>query len=333
MSRVEVNQPSLCTSDPLTKETVSRALSVFSKIVKSCYGPTGRLKQLHNGVGGYVRVTSQSSALLDGLLVTHPVLKLLAASVKNHIARFSDSGLFTAILCCSLLENFQHLNVAPCTVIKISQHLSSLCIDYLLSEACGCRIPVDFNNSKVLLSLVRSVLTSKRACMLSSVEADHISTLVLKSFLLTVPPKVETSVVLGKCLYIPVKEKRVMDSTVYSGLLIEMPEFYPAATLPVQSAVSNTIKVALFRMSLSGDLADLGEGTLVVHHGVSLEAAVLDQLLILGKQMVDDSVGLVICQKVIHPALKQCLKENCIVAIERVGIATMEPLVQVTGNE
>lgn len=333
MSRTDAKKPSLCTGEPLTKETISHRLALFSKIVKSCYGPTGRPKQLHNGMGGYVRTTSQSSALLSGLSVSHPVLKLLTASLQSHIARFSDCGLFTAIFCCSLLEKSQDINVASCVFIKVSQYLLSLCTDYLASEACGCRIAVDFSSAKVLLGLVRSVLTSKPASMLSRKESDHISMLVLKAFLLTVPQNAEASVVLGKCLYIPIKDKRVMDSTVYPGLLIEIPGIHSTGTFLVQRATSSTIKMALFCMSLSGDVSDTGEGSLLVHQGVSLEAAVLDQLLDVGKRIVNDGVGLVICQKVIHPALKQYLKENHIVAIERVGIAMMEPLKQMTGND
>ncbi|XP_061478533.1 molecular chaperone MKKS [Rhineura floridana] len=333
MSRADVKKSSLCTSEPLTKEAISHAMSVFSQIVKSCYGPMGRFKQLHNGMGGYVRTTSQSSALLSGLSVTHPVLKLLTASVQNHLARFSDCGLFTAIFCCSLLEKCQALNVAPCTFIKISQHLLTLCTDYLASEACGCRIPVDFSSSKIPLSLVRSILTSKRACMLNQNEADHISMLVLKAFLLTIPQNAEASVVLGKCLYIPVKDKTVTASAVYPGLLIEVPDLHLTRMLPVKTVTSGTIRMALFCMSLSGDLSDTGEGTIVVHQRVSLEAAVLNQLLNLGKQIVNDGVGLVVCQKVIHPALKQYLKENHVVAIERVGVAMMEPLKQMTGSQ
>ncbi|XP_053236606.1 molecular chaperone MKKS-like isoform X1 [Podarcis raffonei] len=334
MSRLDAKRPSLCTSEPLTKEAISCVLSVFSEIVKSCYGPTGRFKQLHNGMGGYVRTTSQSSALLAGLCVTHPVLKLLTASVQSHLSRFSDCGLFTAILCCSLLEKIRALNVAPCTSIKICQHLLSLCTDYLSSEACGCRVPVDFGSSKIPLGLVRSVLTSKRACMLSRNEVDHISTLVLKAFVLTISPQnTETSVAFGKCLYIPVKDRRAMDSAVYPGLLIETPDLDLTTELPVRTAPSCAIKMALFSLSLSGDLSDTGEGTIFVHRRVFLQAEVLGQLLNLGRQMVDDGVSLVVCQKVIHPALKQYLKEKHVVAVERVGAALMEPLKQITGSQ
>nr|XP_028578062.1 McKusick-Kaufman/Bardet-Biedl syndromes putative chaperonin isoform X2 [Podarcis muralis] len=334
MSRLDAKKSSLCTSEPLTKEAISCVLSVFSEIVKSCYGPTGRFKQLHNGMGGYVRTTSQSFTLLAGLCVTHPVLKLLTASVQSHLSLFGDCGLFTAILCCSLLEKIRALNVAPCTSIKICQHLLSLCTDYLSSEACGCRVPVDFGSSKIPLGLVRSVLTSKRACMLSRNEVDHISTLVLKAFVLTISPQnTETSVAFGKCLYIPVKDRRAMDSAVYPGLLIETPDLDLTTELPVRTAPSCAIKMALFSLSLSGDLSDTGEGTIFVHQRVFLQAEVLGQLLNLGRQMVDDGVSLVVCQKVIHPALKQYLKEKQVVAVERVGAAMMEPLKQITGSQ
>ncbi|ETE71072.1 McKusick-Kaufman/Bardet-Biedl syndromes putative chaperonin [Ophiophagus hannah] len=331
MSRADVKKPSLCTTGPLTKEVISQAASTFSKIMKSCYGPTGRLKQFHNGTGGYVRISSQSSVLLSSLCVTLPILKLLVASVQNHLALFRDSGLFTAIFCCSLLEKYESLNMALYPFIKISKHILNLCIDYLSSETCGCRIPVDFSSSKLLLILVRSIILSKRACMLSRKEADHISILVLRAFLFTIPQNVDSSAMLGKCHYIPVKNKRVMDSTVYPGLLIEMPEMQ--LTLPFKRTASGQIKVALFGMSMSGDLSHAGEGAIVIHHGISLEAEVLDQLLSLGREVITDGVGLVICQKVIHPTLKQYLKENNIVAVERVGIRMMEPLKKMTGSQ
>uniref|UniRef100_A0A2D4LP53 McKusick-Kaufman/Bardet-Biedl syndromes chaperonin n=1 Tax=Micrurus spixii TaxID=129469 RepID=A0A2D4LP53_9SAUR len=331
MSRVDVKKPSLCTTGPLTKEMISQSVSTFNKIMRSCYGPTGRLKQFHNGTGGYVRISSQSSVLLNSLCITLPVLKLLVASVQNHLALFGDSGLFMAIFCCSLLEKYENLNMSLYPFVKISKHILSLCIDYLSSETCGCRIPVDFSSSKLLLSLVRSIILSKRACMLSRKEADHISILVLRAFLFTIPQNVDSSAVLGKCHYIPIKNKRVMDSTVYPGLLIEMPDMH--LTLPFKRTASGQIKVALFDMSMSGDLSHAGEGAIVIHHGISLEAEVLDQLLSLGREVITDGVGLVICQKVIHPTLKQYLKENNIVAVERVGIRMMEPLKKMTGSQ
>uniref|UniRef100_A0A8C9EMZ3 Molecular chaperone MKKS n=1 Tax=Pavo cristatus TaxID=9049 RepID=A0A8C9EMZ3_PAVCR len=331
MSCLEAKKPSLFISEPLT--TVSQPLSLLIAILKSCYGPAGRLKQLHNGVGGYVCLTSQSSAILGRLSVSHPVLKVLTASVQNHVSRFSDCGLFTAILCCSLIENFKNLNIASCTVIKISKHLLSLCTDYLKSEACGCRVSVDFSNLETLLCLVRSILTSKPACMLNKTEVDHLAVLIVKAFMFTVPCHPEAKPVLGKCVTVPVKGRRVLDSTVIPGLLIETPEIQFAKPFPVRRTTSDTVKVAVFCVSMSGDLFDPEEGTVTVHRRISLEMSELDQLLNVGKQLVNDEVGLVVCQKVIHPSLKQYLKDNHVVAVDRAGLSVMEPLSQVTGNE
>lgn len=330
MFRLEAKKPSLCKSEPLTSERVRATLSVLKGVLMSCYGPSGRLKQLHNGLGGSVRTTSQSTALLGNLSVTHPIVKILTTSVQNHVSCFSDCGLFTAILCCNLIENVHRIGLTPTTVIKLNKHLLSLCTSYLKSEVCGCRIPVNFSSTQILLCLVRSVLTSKPACMLTRKEIEHISTLILRAFLLTVPENIEGHIILGKSIIVPLKGQRVIDSTVLPGILIEISEVQLMKILP--SKTSDSFKVALFRVSLSGDLSDTGEGTVVVNYSVSLENAVLDQLLNLGRQLVDDHVDLVMCQKVIHPSLKQFLSMHHVIAIDRVGVALMEPLSKMTGK-
>ncbi|XP_027739370.1 McKusick-Kaufman/Bardet-Biedl syndromes putative chaperonin isoform X2 [Empidonax traillii] len=295
MSRLEAKKPPLFTSEPLTRDTACQSLLLLSRIFKSSYGPAGRLKQLHNGVGGFVCTTSQSSALLRHLSVSSPVLRVLTASVQNHGSRFSDCGLFTAILCCDLIESFRNLNVASCTVTKITRHLLGLCMDYLKSEACGCRVSVDFSSVETL------------ACL--------------------------TNAVLGKCVIVPVKGRRVMDSTVLPGLLIETPEIQLGKPLAVKRTGSNMIKIAVFCVSMSGDGFSPEEGTIAVHHGVSLEMAELNQLLNVGKQLVNDEVSLVVCQKVIHPSLKQFLKENRVMTVDRAGLSVMEPLSRMTGSK
>ena len=331
MSRLEAKKPSICRSDPLTGERARASLAALKGLVMSCYGPAGRLKQLHNGRGGSVVTTSQSAALLAGLPVSHPVLKVLTAAVRNHVACFSDGGLFTAILCCNLVENVQRLGLTPTTVIKLNKHLLSLCTSYLKSEVCACRIPVDFSSTQILLSLVRSILTSKPACMLIAKEVDHISTLILRAFLLTIPENAQEHVILGKSIIVPLKGQRVIDSAVLPGILIEVSEVQLMKILPIKK--SESFKVALFCVSLSGDLSDTGEGTLLVSYGVSLENAALDQLFNLGKQLVSDHVDLVLCQKVIHPSLKQFLRTHHVIAVDRIGVSLMEPLSKVTGKK
>lgn len=331
MSCLEAKKPSLCHREPLTAEKVRTTLAVLKGVLTSCYGPFGRLKQLHNGVGGSVCTTSQSAVLLRNLSVTHPVLKVLIASVQNHVSCFSDCGLFTAILCCNLIENVQKTNLATATAIKLNKRLLNFCTNYLRSESCGCRIPVDFSSTQILLCLVRSVLTSKPACMLTRKEVDHISTLILRAFLFTIPESTKNPIILGKSIIISLKGPRVTDSTVLPGVLIEIPEIQLMKTLPVRK--SSALKVALFSTSLSGDFSDPGEGSVVVSYRVSLENAVLDQLINLGRQLVSDHVDLVLCQKVMHPSLKRFLRTHHIIAIDRVGVTPIEPLSKATGAQ
>ncbi|XP_069464423.1 molecular chaperone MKKS [Ambystoma mexicanum] len=333
MSRADVKKPSICRSGRLNTEIFNTSLCLLSEIVMSCYGPSGRLKQLHNSMGGSVLTTSQSSTLLNVLPASHPGLKVLIASVLNHTSRFSDCGLFAAILCCSLVKHVQKTNLPSGTVISINTHLLRWCTDYLNAEECSCRLKVDYDSSKTLLCLARTAITSKPTNMLTIKEADYVSTLVLKAFLLTVPNELGPSAVLGRVVIVPVEGQRVMESGVFPGLLIEMTEFQLDGMLPMNNFSGNCVKTALFCISLSGDLSDIGGETLLVQSGVSPEAALLGQLISLGKHIIHEQVDLVLCQKVIHPSLKQYLKANHVMAVERLGAALMEPLTQMTGAQ
>uniref|UniRef100_UPI00398F281D molecular chaperone MKKS n=1 Tax=Pristiophorus japonicus TaxID=55135 RepID=UPI00398F281D len=331
MSSIEPKISSLCSSGHLNSDVLCQALSTLRGIVETCYGPFGRLKLIHNAVGGYVLTTSQSSALLGNLSVSHPVIKLLIASVLNHISRFSDSGLFTAILCCNLAENAKRLSIPSSHIVKIHKHLLNICIDYLTSEECSCRIQIDFSNSKTLISLVRAVI-NKPTCMLTTKEADYISSLVLKAFFYTIPSVIGDNVSLGKMLIVPIEGQSVTDSCVLSGILIEIFASH-STTIDITKLTFGCIKIAVFNVSMSGDVVDSGNGNWEVASGFCPEDESLTQLLKVGKQLVCDQVHLVVCQKVIHPILKQYLQEQQVMVEDRLGVALMEPLIQLTGGQ
>ncbi|GCB67275.1 hypothetical protein scyTo_0008026 [Scyliorhinus torazame] len=331
MSYIIPKMASLCSSGHLNSDVLCQVLSTLRGIVESCYGPFGRLKLIHNSVGGYIVTTSQSSALLGNLSVSHPVIKLIIASVLNHVSRFSDSGLFTAILCCNLAENAKRLNV-PCShIVKIHKHLLNICIDYLTSEECACRIQIDFSNSKTLLSLVRTVI-NKPTCMLTTKEADCISSLVLKAFFYTIPSVIGNNISLGKMLIVPIEGQGATDSCVLSGILIEIFASY-STTIDITKLTFGCIKIAVFSVSMSGDVVDSGNGTWEVASGFCPEDESLAQLLKVGRQLVCDHVHLVVCQKVVHPILKQYLREQQVIVEDRLGVALMKPLIQLTGAQ
>ncbi|XP_068088587.1 molecular chaperone MKKS [Hyperolius riggenbachi] len=333
MERVESKKPSQCTAGPVTCASIKDPLNVLRKVVTSCYGPTGRLKHVHNGSGGYIITTSQSSALFTGLAVSHPALQLLVVSVRNHISSFKDGGLFTAIFCCTLLDQCLSLPLSTHKVITLNKSLLNMCLSYLKSENCACKIRVDFSSNKCLSDLTRSIISSKPACMLSVKELDHITVLVVKAFLFTVPAESGSCVILGRTVIVRVEGLSVMESTVVPGLLIEVPGSSWKRSVPTSEIPPVNLKLALFSVSLSGDFSDTGDGTLDVMEGVNPEQVVLDQLMVLCKQLVEDHVNILVCQKVIHPSLKQYLKEQKVIAVERLGAALMKPLSQMTGAQ
>ncbi|XP_043912669.1 McKusick-Kaufman/Bardet-Biedl syndromes putative chaperonin-like isoform X2 [Protopterus annectens] len=331
MLRLESKKPSLCDSNPVNRNTISRPLAQLNELAKSCYGPSGRLKQVHNGVGGCICTTSESNALLSKIPFSHSILKLLSSCVLNHTSRFSDCGLFTTIFCCSLIENLLKTNSVPSNCGKIFTHFLNTCLDYLNADYCRCKLKVDFGSSKTLLAILRSVITSKPACMLTIKEADHITAVVLRAFLLTIPDDTEKSTSLGRMIVIPLEGQQLVDSAVFNGLLVELPKCQDHKQFSAVRVPSGYVKVALFGISMAGELSDVGDGTLEVICDVHPEKATLDQLLVMARQLVNDKVGLVMCQKVIHPAFKQYLQGCHVIVIDRIGVALMDPLVQVTG--
>ncbi|XP_062981400.1 molecular chaperone MKKS isoform X2 [Elgaria multicarinata webbii] len=94
MSCVDIKKPSFCTSEPLTKEAISHALSAFSKIMRSCYGPTGSqpiasLQSLSPACYGHlkdVQTQSFASKWFLHLIPNDPVVCSLMLCNRNETA-------------------------------------------------------------------------------------------------------------------------------------------------------------------------------------------------------------------------------------------------------
>lgn len=329
MSRLAKKQPARCTDLPLDNGDICNKLNILRELLKSCYGPKCRLKQIHNNVGGHVVTTSTASVLLPALSSSEPFINLIRTSILNHVSRFSDCGLFAAILCLSLLEQAEQSNLRRDVSIRVNNYLLGLCTGYLQQEDCGCKVKVDFSSSQALIRLALSVLSSKPACMFREVEALHISKLTVQGFLLTVPCNTPGVVKLGQIVTLTIEGLPVLDSAVHPGLLLDAPDLKHTEHLNVGAA----LRTVLFSESLAGDLSEFGDGIIEVHKGVDIDSQILDQLLKIGEQVVKDRVTIFMCQKVIHPILQQYLRDHGIIVIERLGINLMEPVIQLTGAQ
>lgn len=327
MSRLSKKSPSVCTDMPLDNTDICSKLHLLKQILTSCFGPTGRLKQVHNNIGGHVVTTSASSVLLSSVSSSQPFINLIKTSILNHVSRFSDCGLFAAILCLSLIEQIKKSALRESVAIRVNNYLLALCTSYLQREDCGCRVKLDFCSTQNLITLARSVISSKPACVLTEPETLHISKLAVQAFLLTVPCSSPGIVSFGRIVTVPVEGHSVLSSEVLPGLLVEMPDGLSEEDKPL-----NPLSVVLFSASLAGDISELGDGVIEAHPDVDTDSQILGQLLELGRQVINDEVKLFMCQKVIHPVLQQYLRSHGVIVVERLGIALMEPLTQLTGK-
>ncbi|XP_051507917.1 McKusick-Kaufman/Bardet-Biedl syndromes putative chaperonin [Myxocyprinus asiaticus] len=331
MSRICKKKPAVCTDDPISNSDISLKLALLRDIFSTGYGPTGRLKQIHNNVGGHVLTTSTSRVLLKGVDMSAPLLKLISTAVQHHTSRYSDCGLFMGIFTLRLIEHTQKYGLRTVAAAKVYKHLLEECNRYLKGDSCGCKVQVDFSSSDSLVVLARSMLTSKPACMLNSRETQHISSLIAQAFLYSIPCNSTGVTCFGRTVTIAIEGQSVSNSAVFPGLLVDVPEMLQPADL--KKLGPGPFKVVLFSTSLAGDISEVGNVTLEIHRGVDPELGVLQQLMKLGEQIVRDNVNLFVCQKVVHPVLQHYLREHGVVVIERLGLALMEPFIQITGAQ
>ncbi len=330
MSRICKKKPAVCTDEPLSNSNICQKMALLRSILSTAYGPTGRLKQIHNNVGGHVLTTSTSTALLKRVDMSEPLLKMISTAVQHHTARYSDSGLFMGILMLRLIENTKKYNLRTVAAAKVYKHLVEESNTYLKGDFCGCKVPVDFTSCDSLVALARSMITSKPACMLNSKETQHISSLIAQAFLYSIPCNSSGVTCFGRTVTIGIEGQSVSDSSVFPGLLVDVPEMLQ--TVDLKRLGSGPFKVVVFNISLSGDISDLEDVGLEIHRGVDPERDLLQQLLKLGEQVVKDNVRLFACQKVVHPVLQHYLRKHGVAVIERLGLALIEPFVQITGK-
>ncbi|XP_019726259.1 molecular chaperone MKKS isoform X1 [Hippocampus comes] len=331
MSRLVGKSPALCTDLPLENSDILNKLHLLGQLLRSCFGPSGRLKHIHNNIGGQVVTTSTSSVLLPAIYSSTPFLNLILASIRNHVSRLGDCGLFAAILCVTLIEKVKQSGLRQNEAIRINKHLLGLCTTYLEDKECGCKVKLDFSSSHNLIKLVRNILCSKPATMLREYETLHISKLAVEAFLLTVPSNSNGVVTLGMTVIVPIEGLPVMESKVFPGLLVDVPVGFE--DLEPRNQPCSPLRVVLFSTSLAGHLSEIGDGPIEVQYGTDMDSQILDQLLEIGKQVFKDNVKICVCQKVIHPVLQQFLRSHGVIVVERVGINLMQPLVQLTGAQ
>uniref|UniRef100_UPI00358E5710 molecular chaperone MKKS-like n=1 Tax=Myxine glutinosa TaxID=7769 RepID=UPI00358E5710 len=330
----ETKTPTFCNFSPLSSSSHQATLNKLCEVARSSYGPNGKIKLIHNGLGATTVASSASQVLLPALDRGDILSRFLLESAREHVQRCSDGGLFVLLFSVTLVQGCLHLAhesiIQLCQASRVNQHLVELCVEYLQSDCCRCRVQVDLSSLDQLLSLTRTVMMSKPACLLTSEEVETMTRLVVQAFLQTVPDSTNAGQGLGMTVLISVLGCGVEASRVRPGLLVN------ATTQVDQFAslqVANEFLVAVVSTSLAGDIIEGGDGVLhcEVPLGMDEEQAVLSMLFRFGEWLVAAGVRLVICQRVVHPLLMQVLQDEGIVVLHRLGLEVMDPLLRLTG--
>uniref|UniRef100_A0A8C4N720 McKusick-Kaufman syndrome n=1 Tax=Eptatretus burgeri TaxID=7764 RepID=A0A8C4N720_EPTBU len=300
------------------------ALGKLYKVARSSYGPNGKIKLIHNGLGGITVASSASQVLLPALDRGDMLSRFLLESARAHVQRCSDGGLFVLLFSVMLVQGCLHLGLE--SIIQLCQ----LCVEYLQSDCCRCRVQVDLSNLEQLLSLTRTVMMSKPACLLTAEEAETMTHLVLQAFLRTVPDGANAGQGLGMTVLISVLGCGVEASRVLPGLLVNTTtqvDHFASLQVPKE------FLVAVVSTSLAGDILEGGDEVLSyeVPLGMDEEQAVLSMLFRFGEWIVAAGVRLMVCQRVVHPLLMQVLQDKGIVVLHRLGLEVMDPLLRLTG--
>ncbi|KAK3754400.1 hypothetical protein QZH41_011177, partial [Actinostola sp. cb2023] len=145
-------------------------------------------------------------------------------------------------------------------------------------------------------------------------EFECLNLLNFQAFLQSVPTSSDSNQKLkwssSPIQFLTCEGRPVTATKVVNGVLLEAPEL---PTYTHNTTVVN-LKVALYNISMAGDTDEWIDGvTPVAVDGMErddLNKGVLDMMKGVVSMLVKEGVGLVACQKVIHPALKRFLKEQ-----------------------
>lgn len=105
----------------------------------------------------------------------------------------------------------------------------------------------------------------------------------------------------------------VNESKIIQGVLLQAPDI--ATFQGNKTLVSRVTKVALYNVSMAGDTDEwfsdsIKTETASVGHDVNIASAVLQQMLKVADWLLAVGVEMIACQKCVHPALKQYLRDK-----------------------
>ncbi|XP_014674078.1 PREDICTED: McKusick-Kaufman/Bardet-Biedl syndromes putative chaperonin-like [Priapulus caudatus] len=319
----------------LSSTDIREELLSLNTLVKSCYGPHGKLKVIQVKAGCHMTVTTSSRRLIANLPRPHPIVQLLFAAVQAHLQLYSDFGLFACLLTSQLVLDMTNTGLNQMLCSAFVRKACQLCLDHLeKAAACSCRLALDFSHLREVLAVVETLIESKPACILDGKERKELALLMVRVFLRSLPEGGSTAATDGCVIFCCVDGKSASDTHSLDGLLVEAPEICHdvPSTWQWKLTPEGRIKVAVFSTSLAGDSDQFYSVEYKLGRNLSKEQVVVAHIKELMDRLIDDGIGLVSCQKVIHISVKEYLEERGVYALERLSIRYIHGMETLTGG-
>ncbi|XP_062604775.1 molecular chaperone MKKS-like [Saccostrea cucullata] len=305
-------------------------IKLLKNIVQTSRGPHGKVKVIQNASGGHVTLTSSSGRLLPVLSISKPLLKLLVTSAEGHLQKFSDGGLSLMAWCLNIVESAENSVVNNRVLIELNEELMDLALSVLNADSFPGKVNLSLSNTVQILSQVKTILSSKPLCKMSDECLKHIASLLVECFLTSV--KEDRTNAYG--VMILTSEGTSVDQSKYlPGILLLYPEISSShtKTLHFNKIQDGRILVALVTTSMSGDSEEVIQGQYHQNTEVNAQQTVIEYIMTFCNRIIDHKVGVVMCQRVIHPKIKTYLRGKGIFVIERMGARITSFVQDLTG--
>lgn len=305
-------------------------------LTRTCRTPRGKIKVLQNNSGGSVTLTSSSKRLFQSLSVKKPIIQLLVSSAQGHLGAYSDGGLLVATFAADLVLRSMDTNHNPKILAEIFETFLTLCLEYLNNPSCKFRYKALLSDIGFMKLFVKSILETKPLCEWNEMKLGYISKLILETFLQSLSDESQSLHACDTVYTMTQLGHEFLESKTMQGLLLSAPELskFRVQDLKPKFVFQNQhsyIKVALVTVSLSGDLDELSNLKYEVSEDVQVEDIILEGLSNFCESVIQSDVGLVLCQKVIHPQLKLSLRKAGVIVIDRVGLQPVKYISKLTG--
>ena len=325
-----------------TRRSSTLALDTLSHLASTCYGPAGRSKIVRaNASGGGLTVTSTSHKLFSALALHEPIAKVVLELLVARQAKGADGGLFTVLLTTGLLRGAWRSSLPPRVFAALVPEALARCASYARCGSLAGRLRI--SHLPTLLALVRGVLAPKHVALPAGDHAalQQLCVLVVSAFVRAAPRAAplpdasrEAAVaeeglapaacraarLLPTLRQLPLVGRHVRESELIDGVLLDLPA--PPRLAALASAAGRPVRVALYVESLHAVLpGSLGaQATLECGGGEAAALASEEMLRRFADGVVAAGVSLLLCQKLVAPALLRLLDERNVLVLPRLSL-------------